>query len=228
MLQAMLSASPIGYMSSEGRRAISSSTRTRRSGIHGELRDEPPVPRPQSAPCGGLVNSERCRMDDNDRGDSMEWMFRGGVAWLALGAFCVQPLLPLVEPIWFLNGGLALGLGCAFFLTSYGNDARTMRSDWSSGAIIIVGLVILTSVVTKAEARSEANKKRCILIERDMLSANPALANGPDIFQALGCRPQTGILPDIVRKPIDLPKSSGTPASSDPTAAPSSTAPSRS
>lgn len=155
-------------------------------------------------------------------------MFRGGVAWLALGAFCVQPLLPLVEPIWFLNGGLALGLGCAFFLTSYGNDARTMRSYWGSGIITIAGLVILTSVVTKAEARSEANQKRCILIEQDMLSKNPSLANGPDIFQALGCRPQTGILPAIERKPIDLPKSSGIPAGTDTTAAPLPISPSRS
>lgn len=37
---------------------------------------------------------------------------------------------------------------------------------------------------------SQANDQRCYQLELDMLSAKPRRSDGPDIFQALGCRPQ--------------------------------------
>ncbi len=35
-----------------------------------------------------------------------------------------------------------------------------------------------------------ANEMRCLAIQRDMLSAQPRRSDGPDLFQALGCKPQ--------------------------------------
>lgn len=35
-----------------------------------------------------------------------------------------------------------------------------------------------------------ANERRCLAIQLDMLSARPRRADSPDLFQALGCRPQ--------------------------------------
>ena len=37
-----------------------------------------------------------------------------------------------------------------------------------------------------------ANDRRCLAIQRDMLSAHPRRPDGPDLFQSLGCRPQGG------------------------------------
>jgi len=36
----------------------------------------------------------------------------------------------------------------------------------------------------------DANDNRCLAIQRDMLSSMPLRSDGPDLFQALGCRPQ--------------------------------------
>lgn len=35
-----------------------------------------------------------------------------------------------------------------------------------------------------------ANDRRCEAIQHDMLSARPKRADGPDLFQALGCKPR--------------------------------------
>lgn len=45
-------------------------------------------------------------------------------------------------------------------------------------------------LIVAASAAALANDKRCLAIQRDMLSARPRIADGPDKFQALGCRPQ--------------------------------------
>jgi hypothetical protein len=44
--------------------------------------------------------------------------------------------------------------------------------------------------ITTPPAVDIANGRRCIAIQRDMLSAMPRRADGPDLFRALGCRPQ--------------------------------------
>lgn len=44
--------------------------------------------------------------------------------------------------------------------------------------------------VSRSGPEEEANDSRCLLIQRDMLSARPRMANPADVFQALGCKPQ--------------------------------------
>jgi len=57
----------------------------------------------------------------------------------------------------------------------------------SSGVIFIVGTA---AFVLQQKPKDSANERRCLAIQRDMLSARPRRADGPDLFQALGCRPQ--------------------------------------
>ncbi len=49
---------------------------------------------------------------------------------------------------------------------------------------------------------SGANDERCRAIQEDMLSAHPRKANGPELFQALGCAP-TGDDPTIFVPPTN-------------------------
>lgn len=61
---------------------------------------------------------------------------------------------------------------------------------------VVLAVLALLSFVTSAilvvadYREDKANDRRCLAIQRDMLSAQPRRADGPDLFQALGCRPQ--------------------------------------
>jgi hypothetical protein len=139
-------------------------------------------------------------MTSADDDDSMEWLFKGGVAGLALVAFCVQPLLPFVEPSWFLFGGLFFGAGVCSAVAAYGAPTASPWSIRFCIGLAIVGLTTLAVVTSNADTRSAANDERCLVVERDMLSASPKITNGADVFQAFRCRPQTDDLPGT--KPV--------------------------
>lgn len=129
-------------------------------------------------------------MTNHNHADSMEWMFKAGVALLALLAFCIQPFLPLVDPGAFLLGGIMLGGGLSTLLLEY---ARPSSRFWVWGAFtsLVLGATIMIFVIERADDLNAANAARCKAIEGDMLSASPKIANGPDVYQALGCRLQT-------------------------------------
>ena len=71
-------------------------------------------------------------------------------------------------------------------------------------AFAACGLLYAFSVA--AEARS-VNDRRCLAIQRDMLSAQPRRDDGPDVFQALGCRPQGE--GSVFAKPTKLEQAAG-------------------
>lgn len=56
-----------------------------------------------------------------------------------------------------------------------------------TAVLTIAGIVLFAF---NAKLDDVANTRRCIAIQRDMLSAKPRRDDGPDLFQALGCRPQ--------------------------------------
>lgn len=56
-----------------------------------------------------------------------------------------------------------------------------------SGILAIAGVIV---AYASFEPSGRANDRRCLAIQRDMLSAEPRRDDGPDLFQALGCRPQ--------------------------------------
>lgn len=57
---------------------------------------------------------------------------------------------------------------------------------WISGLLFLAGAVLLALNVTSGES---ANARRCLSIERDMLSARPKRANSAELYTALGCGP---------------------------------------
>lgn len=56
-----------------------------------------------------------------------------------------------------------------------------------SGLALLLGAISFVFVMKPFD---HANANRCLAVQRDMLSARPARPDGPDLFQALGCRPQ--------------------------------------
>ncbi|KQS48251.1 hypothetical protein ASG20_14195 [Sphingomonas sp. Leaf198] len=75
-----------------------------------------------------------------------------------------------------------------------GYHAAAADKDFDKVAVRAVvgsfGVFLLMFSFSQAEDESWANDRRCLAIQRDMLSANPRRDDGPDLFQALGCRPQ--------------------------------------
>jgi len=63
---------------------------------------------------------------------------------------------------------------------------------WVSISAVIISAVALIGTIVPLLGRSSDNDRRCLAIQRDMLSAQPRRNDGPDLFQALGCRPQGG------------------------------------
>lgn len=59
----------------------------------------------------------------------------------------------------------------------------------SLAALIVSGAALIGTVAPFLK-RDATNDKRCLAIQRDMLSARPRRSDSPDLFQALGCRPQ--------------------------------------
>ena len=120
--------------------------------------------------------------------------FRAAVLAAALLAFCTQPLMRFVDADRFLGGGALLAGSFCGFAMFISEPKAIMSIGYGVVAAILtlVGAYFLITGATQASAASVANDQRCLVIQRDMLSAKPRLSNGPDLFQALGCRPQGG------------------------------------
>lgn len=124
--------------------------------------------------------------------ESAKAWFRGLALAAAVLAFCTQPLMRYVDPDWYLAGGTFVGgsfLGLSLFIAE---EERLRSIFWGvSGAIMAcVGVFFLAVGAARADTASIANDQRCLTIQNDMLSAKPQRSDGPDLFQALGCRPQ--------------------------------------
>lgn len=71
-------------------------------------------------------------------------------------------------------------------------ERRTTYLTATAGLTVLALLsFIITAFSVVVDYRQDkANNRRCLVIQRDMLSAQPRRADGPDLFQALGCRAQ--------------------------------------
>lgn len=107
----------------------------------------------------------------------------------AIAAFAATPLLRFADPAVLWAGGYALATAVIVLVISQSliNQKWLMRAG---GALAGLGLAILFYLGDTGMTASKANDKRCLAIQRDMLSAQPRRDDGPDLFQALGCRPQ--------------------------------------
>lgn len=57
-------------------------------------------------------------------------------------------------------------------------------------ATVLIALLGSLLFITHFRTVDSANKARCLAIQKDMLTSTPLRSDGPDLFQALGCRPQ--------------------------------------
>lgn len=81
---------------------------------------------------------------------------------------------------------------CAVVAIAVAYDLQ-LRSRYFALAVSIAIAPLSVAYGYKAQILSDdgkANDKRCLAIQRDMLSAMPLRNDDPDLFQALGCHPQ--------------------------------------
>ncbi|WP_176500543.1 hypothetical protein [Sphingomonas sp. HMP9] len=126
--------------------------------------------------------------DDHDEGLS-KFVGVGGAAIVA--GFFLNPILARFPPIALMWTALAAAASVIWFWRL-----------WSGGKLlgwlsIVVGtgvgalaVILFYQAALKVEVDQNANDRRCLAIQHDMLSSTPLRADGPDLFQALGCRPQ--------------------------------------
>lgn len=133
------------------------------------------------------------------------------IAGAALYAFVSQPILRFSSPKYLLFFAYCMTL-CFMILWQTNDQPSTRRAkvtEWTKFGIaavfFAVGSALAALATTEAIRDFDANDRRCLALQADMLSAKPALAHGPDLFQALGCRPQGS---ELVHFPTKL--SSGT------------------
>lgn len=149
--------------------------------------------------------------DGKDLPASATQWFRAVAAGAVLLAFCMQPVLRFVDADRFLGGGAFVGAAFTGLVAAWNETKRLPAFVFGLSGIVmlLLGGWLLASTSTRAGSDAVANDRRCIAIQRDMLSAHRRIEDGPDVFQALGCRPQgTGV---IRVKPTDRELKAGHP-----------------
>lgn len=112
-----------------------------------------------------------------------------------LAAVVLQPNLLLLSSFDRLILFGALLFASVIMVSAY--EICSTRIHFLLGAFIAItiGGMVYGIVTVPAMVDEAFNDKRCLSIQRDMLSAHRRIEDGPDVFQALGCRPQgSGII----------------------------------
>jgi hypothetical protein len=97
----------------------------------------------------------------------------------------------------FADAGVVAGAGSLFGVGAAG-AWLALRQRWglwwqsTYTAAALAGGLLLAYEITHTVASYGHNQERCATIQGDMLSPRPRRSDGPDLFQALGCRPQGG------------------------------------
>jgi len=71
-----------------------------------------------------------------------------------------------------------------------GRRREARPAYWVGLAAVLISAIALIGTLMPLVNRDGANSRRCLAIQHDMLAAQPRRADGPDLFQALGCRPK--------------------------------------
>lgn len=117
-------------------------------------------------------------------------------AWAAAASIIAVVTTYFAGPVLrFVPGGLIATVGILLAFSA----ALTWRSlfDDKPTWVTVVGLAMtissfvgLTGAAFFGSIRSDLNDARCANVQREMLLPNPRRDDLPDIFTALGCRPQ--------------------------------------
>ena len=103
-------------------------------------------------------------------------------------AYFASPVLEFADPGTVLNFGMATGVGAGGAWTAFHGDWGR-RWEWLFLLCCMVGLAGLTWQVIVGTDNLAVNRSRCEIIQFDMFSGKPLRADGPELFQALGCKP---------------------------------------
>lgn len=109
----------------------------------------------------------------------------GGAAF----SFLASPMLIYADPSFELLSGLFLMTGLIFLTRIDPNE-----SVWwsrSGYALVSIGAVAWATTLAFASLSNTAARAACMQLQRDMLSAHPTRTNAPEVFTAMGCKPQT-------------------------------------
>lgn len=107
-----------------------------------------------------------------------------------LFAFFTQPAMKFVAIHPTFDGALILGLGVILVRVSY-KMGRDMIGILGGILAVGIGAYYLDTAVEAAMRAAAANDRRCWYVEQEMLSPQPQRSDLPDLFTALGCRPQS-------------------------------------
>lgn len=129
--------------------------------------------------------------DESLPASASQWLKTAAVA-AAILAFCIQPVLRFVDADLFMGGGAIFGAGLTGVVAAFYERGRVALVVWAvtAAAMMVVGGWLLGTAATQAGRNAVDNDARCLAIQRDMLSAHRRMQDAPDVFQALGCRPQ--------------------------------------
>lgn len=111
----------------------------------------------------------------------------GAIAAATILAFFVQPLVAYMPP-WSI--GVVIYTSLCYMGAVSAVAARDRPHAIAQGLQLAAGAIALIFAFGQASDARNVNDRRCLAIQRDMLSAQPRRDDGPDLFQALGCRPQ--------------------------------------
>lgn len=123
---------------------------------------------------------------------------RGGIEWVAarlgvpalIAAVILQPNLAKLTSVNRLMLFAAL-LGGATALTAAFEWSPTWSRFRKMALPVTIAVCVAYACLSASSIEDEvANDKRCLAVQRDMLSSMPLRSDDPDIFQALGCKPQ--------------------------------------
>lgn len=125
------------------------------------------------------------------------------IAYLFQGDVSGWPFVPRLALLVGLMAAI-IAVECAF------ENARTWRTVQITGAVsvLVIGAIFGLAMFDTLRAQ-EFNQRRCLSIEKDMLSARPRRNDSHDLFSALGCKPQSLMRP--YAPPTDREKRAGHP-----------------
>lgn len=114
----------------------------------------------------------------------------GLAAIAAVAAYVFQPAQRFVAPEHLFLGGMFLVMGL-LPATVFRRRDMPQAYLWGVAAVIALGAAVLFFAANDAVNQSEWNDQRCVRIQKAMMHPTGRTRTDlPDLFTALGCRPQ--------------------------------------
>ena len=151
--------------------------------------DAPPAPAP---PFLETLKAELIALPiaDLDQNEKRTAVWSIGIS-LAAFLTMAQPLLRFGDAVSLAAAGALAGTATLAFVSIYdyrGKLRYPLLVIAMAAGLAAIGIVLAGASSMRASA--EANDRRCLALQRDMLAALPRKKDGAALFRALGCDPQ--------------------------------------